>query len=79
MKEHQEISNNEKLEDGDVICKSCNGTGIEEIKNEYVEYYDRGFVHKVPSLSSIVFCKKCLGSGKLDWIENVTGKKSDNG
>ena len=36
------------------------------------------YTDKIKSNNAIIFknkCSKCLGTGKLDWIENVVGKK----
>mgnify|MGYP002628953280 CR=1 FL=1 len=58
-----------EIEPGEVICDKCNGTG-ETIRlfmfnysgmNEHGERKD--------------MCPKCKGDGKLDWIDNVLGKK----
>ena len=46
-----------KLEEGEVICKKCNGE----------EYIGKDFR----------ICPKCNGLGKLDWITDIMGKKSD--
>lgn len=47
---------------GDVICDQCNSTGSpDNNKNEVV--------------INIFGCEKCDGYGKLDWIENVVGKR----
>ena len=52
-----------KLELGEVICPKCEGGGSYPKKFAKLEdpYYNR--------------CIKCLGSGKLDWIEMCMGKK----
>jgi len=47
-----------RLEIGEVFCDRCNGVGIVNNKEGPGTYY----------------CRKCLGTGKLDWVENVTGK-----
>jgi len=52
-----------KLEEGEVICPQCEGTGKPN-NNKFENFY---LVPKV--------CDKCHGSGKLDWIENIVGKK----
>ena len=51
------------LKKGEVICSKCKGIGL---------------VFKIKSNKGIIFkneCPKCQGTGKLDWIENVVGKK----
>jgi hypothetical protein len=50
---------------GDVECVQCHGTG--EPNNNKV---DNDNVWWAPNV-----CSNCNGEGKLDWIENVTGKK----
>ena len=51
-----------KLEKGEIICDKCKGSGISSNK-------------KIPKIK--YFCPKCLGFGKLDWIENITGSKNN--
>ncbi len=46
------------LEEGEVICPKCNGSGSEP------KIHDRIVAGK---------CSKCFGKGKLDWIENIVG------
>jgi DnaJ-class molecular chaperone len=48
------------LLNGEVLCDVCRGWKQVEISE--------GFRY-------IVDCPKCHGTGKLDWIENVVGKK----
>lgn len=47
------------LKEGERFCPKCNGNG-------YV---------KGPTRFSLLNCNVCLGDGKLDWIEEATGKK----
>ena len=55
------------LKPGDVICNKCNGSGDD---SRYEEFLDKDkYYYK---------CPKCQGEGKLDWIENVVGKKTPN-
>jgi hypothetical protein len=51
------------LKDGETICPECNGTGRSL----------RGKDEKDPF--GWLFCPKCVGSGKLDWVEMVVGKR----
>ena len=51
------------LESGEVICIECNGTG--------------GIILGSFNNPDLIYCNKCNGTGKLDWIENIVGKKSD--
>jgi len=62
MKEEKII----KLEDGEIICSQCHGTG--KPNNNKINYKD-------PFLRVPKDCDKCYGSGKLDWIENIVGKE----
>jgi hypothetical protein len=55
------------LEPGDVVCDQCNGTG--EPGNNKIDPDDK--LSMVPW-----YCDKCGGTGKLDWIENITGRRS---
>jgi len=50
-----------KLEQGEIICDECNGSG--------------GYRQK--PINSFLVCKKCLGSGKLNWVENIFGKREN--
>ncbi len=49
-----------KLKEGEEICDSCRGTG--KVLSSNVA-------------SPCNECPKCHGTGKLDWIEKVTGKR----
>jgi hypothetical protein len=55
-----------ELKEGEQICTECNGTGEKSLGS---------WKDKSGRLSVIMTsCKKCLGHGKLDWIEEVVGK-----
>lgn len=45
---------------GLMICSKCNGIG---------------FINKPQRPGQVCRCPKCQGNGKLDWIENIVGKK----
>jgi hypothetical protein len=49
------------LKEGEVICNKCDGEGV--------------ILHYIPEVMDYT-CPKCQGCGKLDWIENVVGKRS---
>lgn len=54
------------MSDGsEFICEPCKGTGCHGALTKDVK--DPRFLH----------CPKCYGTGKLDWIENIVGKKAD--
>jgi len=48
------------LKDGEIICPKCGGSRILCTKE-----YERTIIQ---------MCTKCLGDGKLDWVERITGK-----
>ena len=52
----------EPLKEDEVICSRCSGIGHKEEDRLGVDLF-------FP-------CIKCSGFGKLDWVENVTGKES---
>ena len=51
------------------ICKHCNGKGVLEKRIE-LEEIDNGRIWMTTKM-----CIRCHGTGELDWIENITGKK----
>lgn len=51
------------LEEGEMICDKCEGEGVLIFSKIDISYAD-------------VTCDKCAGTGKVDWVENVVGKKS---
>jgi len=55
-----------KLEDGEKFCPKCDGKG--RVPHKWAGY---GGTRK-----GSLTCDKCLGEGKIDWIENATGKKA---
>lgn len=54
-----------ELKSGEVICDKCNGHGV---MSNTVQRGKHFFIEKS-------HCDKCHGEGKLDWIENITGKE----
>jgi len=54
-----------ELKTGEIKCDKCNGSGI----------YVKEFEYRVPGEKIMTACDKCCGTGKLDWIEVVVGKK----
>jgi len=59
------VNPNINLQKGEYLCKPCNGWG--RILNE-------DELLRTPFLK----CPVCLGHGKLDWIENIVGKREEN-
>jgi len=59
------IQINEEL--GEMICPKCNGEC--QIEIELFKSVD-GHIVKMFDI-----CSKCFGAGKLDWIENILGKR----
>ena len=55
------------LQIGEVICSQCNGK--RRIKTDKPSWW----VVRFKAVESL--CPKCWGDGKMDWIENVIGKK----
>ncbi len=49
------------LKEGEYFCKKCNGSGDVPRSNA---------THR-----KNLICSKCLGEGKLDWIEKAVGKR----
>ena len=51
------------LKEGETICPECNGKG------EYPVVNEKGIIR------GYNICEKCLGHGKLDWVEVIVGKR----
>lgn len=65
-----------ELKPGEVKCDKCNGTGIINNSTYIVKLPGVNYTSTISSESLIgVKCKRCKGEGKMDWIENVVGKK----
>lgn len=72
----------QKLKDGRfIICDKCNGKGGYKIATRNHINVQGSFVKNevIPTTyeASWTTCNKCLGEGKLDWIEAIVGK-NDN-
>ena len=50
------------LQEGEHFCKKCGGAGMVARSNSFRK--------------EKLICEKCLGEGKLDWIEKAVGKRS---
>ncbi len=58
------------------ICDKCGGRGVISITYEPIQIDSFGGMRQfVPGIGKEDVCRKCLGSGKLDWIENLFGKQ----
>jgi len=55
------------LQMGEVICGKCNG------RRRIATDKPKWWVIRFKEVEDL--CPKCFGDGKLDWIENVIGKK----
>ena len=51
---------------GEIICPKCKGSGNQA-----------DWMH-LPDYRAYMECSHCNGEGKLDWIENVVGKKPED-
>ena len=67
MEKKLDMIKNLKLNDGEIICPQCNGTG--EPNNNMIKAHEIRY-DLVP-----LHCDKCYGNGKLNWVENIVGKK----
>ncbi len=56
-----------KIKESEVVCTECNGKGYMQFKK-----------HKKSKFFTQVYCEECEGSGKLDWIENIVGKRQES-
>lgn len=65
-----------KLEAGETECGKCDGYGLIEEKRFRSPLTD-GLSKFIEGACYIqkVQCPTCKGEGKLDWVENVVGKK----
>ena len=52
-----------ELKEDEMICDKCNGTG----------YHNDHAMNNFSFIDPV--CQKCQGSGKVDWISNITGEK----
>jgi len=56
---------------GEMLCSLCKGSRLIEEEVGKTPDDDR----KIPIKN---LCPKCLGTGKVDWIENATGKSHNS-
>jgi len=57
-------------------CDKCDGRGLISITYEPIQIDSFGGMRQfVPGIGKENVCRKCLGSGKLDWIEVLFGKQ----
>jgi len=65
----EEVNPKLVLNEGEMVCNKCDGYGSPStIKT-------KGFFKKQIRVFQDAHCSKCWGSGKVDWIENIVGKK----
>ena len=57
------------VEKGEELCTQCQGAGLYAPKQAYNKY---GFPL---TKKAMLVCNKCLGEGKIDWVEKATGKR----
>ncbi len=53
-----------QLNDGEKFCPKCDGKGKVKQNGYYL------------TTNIVLTCDKCLGDGKIDWIEKATGKQN---
>lgn len=56
------------LKPGEIICDRCNGSGYESTYEPPTWFSPQTNAWR---------CKKCYGSKKVTWLENVLGKEED--
>jgi len=56
-----------KLGPGESHCPDCGGSGIFKIDDQRD--------HNKIGIVDHILCDKCLGTGKLDWVEKIVGKE----
>lgn len=54
-----------EINDGEKCCLKCKGKGV-------VKQFPRTILSK----EIVLVCDKCLGDGKIDWVEKATGKSN---
>jgi len=55
------------LEDGEMVCRFCNGWGVVWTKS--------CLISDITHSGYITPCPVCNSKGKIDWIENITGER----
>ena len=72
----------------DYNCNECNGTGnieriISKVTNSSI-WYENTIITSLQDFCDynigdkiVIKCDKCQGSGKLNWTENIFGKKEN--
>ncbi len=58
-----------RLKKGETKCDKCNGVGW------YEETTNVTFNKHLWHIDQNIICDKCRGTGKLDWIERIVGKR----
>ena len=64
------------LNDGESVCKKCNGTGQCFFSTSETPQHNHSLNHNhnSPSYGTVNVCSKCKGFGKVDWITNAMGE-----
>ena len=62
------VTTNIHLREDEMICSRCHGDRL-AINGSDVSDFDGD------EIATVELCPKCLGTGKVDWIENVVGKE----
>ncbi len=69
MRRYNKLKKNfTEIKEGEKFCSKCHGEGMVKPKRTYIGDLKKG---------ALLVCEKCLGDGKLDWIECAVGKKFD--
>jgi hypothetical protein len=61
-----------ELKEGEYICKKCKGK-----KFIYKTYKFHMNNEPIQTGGRKVSCKECNGTGKIDWVQNIVGKRDE--
>ena len=64
------LRENITLDETDVICSLCSGTGFNSYRIGAGGYQEKYFIPRM--------CSGCNGRGKLDWVEQIVGVKNND-
>ena len=73
------MNNENKLEEWEIICPDCNGETKKEYKyeREIMEFNIGDNIMRIPGPiidETNGFCFRCMGTGKITWIDKIMGK-----